>query len=89
MPPKAVKSESYLEYKGQSKGRKAFTFVPFERASLVEYVCLILMKSGTKLKTNVKVDNKQTNKQRTVKQTSRTKILPRSLNSGPYRLALH
>ena len=79
----------YFEHKSQSQGQKALNFVPFERASLVEYVCLILMKSGSKVKANVKVDNKQTDKQTTNSQTdTRTNILPRSFNSGPYRLVL-
>ena len=75
MPPCSNKvQKAHFSFKIKVKVTRLLTLVSFERASLVEYACqiwsvyLLLFKSYSKI--NVKVENRQTDKQ-----TDRTKTI--------------
>ena len=61
-PPAAKKSKKSY-FRAKVKVKRSLTLVSFERTSLVEYACQIWSLYRSKVIANVKVDNRETNKQ--------------------------
>ena len=70
MPPVATKSrKAIFSTKVKVRVTRSLTSMSFERALLVEYACQIYkvyISCGSKVKVNVKVDNRQTDKTQTI-----------------------